>query len=61
IHASEYDHLSKLPLISDSGVRKSPLLHSADDMYTKSYTSTIGVDLKTCTIELEGKTVKLQI
>ncbi|KAF8754238.1 GTP-binding protein ypt1 [Rhizoctonia solani] len=33
----------------------------ADDTYTESYISTIGVDFKIRTIELEGKTVKLQI
>ena len=32
-----------------------------DDTYTESYISTIGVDFKIRTIELEGKTVKLQI
>ncbi len=37
------------------------LLRFADDTYTESYISTIGVDFKIRTIELEGKTVKLQI
>ncbi len=37
------------------------LLRFADDTYTDSYISTIGVDFKIRTIELEGKTVKLQI
>lgn len=32
-----------------------------DDTYTESYISTIGVDFKIRTIELEGKTIKLQI
>ncbi|KPP70071.1 hypothetical protein Z043_111128 [Scleropages formosus] len=32
-----------------------------DDTYTESYISTIGVDFKIRTIEMEGKTVKLQI
>lgn len=46
----------------DSGVGKSCLLlRFADDTYTESYISTIGVDFKIRTIELEGKTVKLQI
>jgi len=49
-------------LIGDSGVGKSCLLlRFADDTYTESYISTIGVDFKIRTIELEGKTVKLQI
>ncbi|XP_043918863.1 ras-related protein ORAB-1-like [Protopterus annectens] len=58
----EYDYLFKLLLIGESGVGKSCLLlRFADDTYTDSYISTIGVDFKIRTIELEGKTVKLQI
>ena len=37
------------------------LLRFAEDNFTDSYLSTIGVDFKIRTIELEGKTVKLQI
>ncbi|KAK4528711.1 hypothetical protein GAYE_SCF63G6656 [Galdieria yellowstonensis] len=58
----EYDYLFKLLLIGDSGVGKSCLLlRFADDTYNESYISTIGVDFKIRTIELDGKTVKLQI
>lgn len=58
----EYDFLFKLLLIGDSGVGKSCLLlRFADDSYSESYISTIGVDFKIRTVELEGKTVKLQI
>ncbi|KAI0956633.1 GTP-binding protein of the rab [Taiwanofungus camphoratus] len=57
-----YDYLLKLLLIGDSGVGKSCLLlRFAEDAFTDSYLSTIGVDFKIRTIELEGKTVKLQI
>eukprot|EP00977_Amphora_coffeiformis_P004111 scaffold823_cov219-Amphora_coffeaeformis.AAC.29 len=56
------DYLFKLLLIGDSGVGKSCLLlRFADDTYTESYISTIGVDFKIRTIELDAKTIKLQI
>ena len=62
VSATEYDFLFKLLLIGDSGVGKSCLLlRFADRKYTESYISTIGVDFKIRTIELEGKTIKLQI
>ena len=57
-----YDYLFKLLLIGDSGVGKSCLLlRFAEDSFTDSYLSTIGVDFKIRTIQLEDKTVKLQI
>uniref|UniRef100_A0A452XJM9 GTP-binding protein n=1 Tax=Aegilops tauschii subsp. strangulata TaxID=200361 RepID=A0A452XJM9_AEGTS len=59
---SEYDYLFKLLLIGDSSVGKSCLLlRFADDAYVDTYISTIGVDFKIRTVELDGKSVKLQI
>jgi len=58
----DYDFLFKLVLIGDSGVGKSCLLlRFADDNFTDSYISTIGVDFRFRTITIEKKTVKLQI
>mmetsp|Transcript_27822 Transcript_27822/g.41062 ORF Transcript_27822/g.41062 Transcript_27822/m.41062 type:complete len:212 (-) Transcript_27822:319-954(-) len=58
----DYDHLFKLVLIGDSGVGKSCLLlRFADDAFTESYISTIGVDFRFRTVKIDKKTVKLQI
>jgi Ras-related protein Rab-1A len=58
----EYDYLFKLVLIGDSGVGKSSLLlRFADDNFTDSFISTIGVDFRFRTIHVQDKTVKLQI
>lgn len=58
----DYDHQFKLRLIGNSGVGKSCLLlRFADNNYTDSYISTIGVDFKIKQFELDGKTFKLQI
>ncbi|GFE53354.1 GTP-binding protein ypt1 [Babesia ovis] len=60
--SKDYDHLFKLVLIGDSGVGKScVLLRFADDTFTDSYITTIGVDFRFRTIEVEGRKVKLQI
>lgn len=59
---TEYDYLFKVLLIGDSSVGKSCiLLRFADDTYTESHISTIGVDFKIKTLELDGKVIKLQI
>ncbi|GMH55966.1 hypothetical protein TrST_g5164 [Triparma strigata] len=58
----DYDYLFKLVLIGDSGVGKSCLLlRFADDAFTESYISTIGVDFRFRTVKIDRKTVKLQI
>eukprot|EP01103_Thecamoeba_quadrilineata_P011115 TRINITY_DN2585_c0_g1_i1.p1 TRINITY_DN2585_c0_g1~~TRINITY_DN2585_c0_g1_i1.p1 ORF type:complete len:212 (-),score=43.51 TRINITY_DN2585_c0_g1_i1:131-766(-) len=57
-----YDYLIKLLLIGDSGVGKSCLLlRFSDDSFIPSFITTIGIDFKIRTIELEGKKIKLQI
>lgn len=60
--SKDYDYLFKLVLIGDSGVGKScVLLRFADDTFTDSYITTIGVDFRFRTIEVAGKRIKLQI
>ena len=52
---SDYDHLFKLVLIGDSGVGKSCLLlRFADDKFTNSYITTIGVDFRFKTIPVNN-------
>jgi len=58
----DYDYLFKLVLIGDSGVGKSSLLlRFADDSFTDTFISTIGVDFRFRTVRSEKKIVKLQI
>ncbi|KAJ8905027.1 hypothetical protein NDN08_001539 [Rhodosorus marinus] len=56
------DYLFKLLLIGDSSVGKSCLLlRFSDGSFNESQMSTIGVDFKIRTLELDKKTFKLQI
>merc|ERR1719369_136578 len=58
----ECDYSFKILLVGDSGVGKSCLLlRYTDDTYSESYTSTIGLDFMMKTVEVDGKTCKLQI
>eukprot|EP01100_Stratorugosa_tubuloviscum_P007169 TRINITY_DN3001_c0_g1_i1.p1 TRINITY_DN3001_c0_g1~~TRINITY_DN3001_c0_g1_i1.p1 ORF type:complete len:190 (-),score=67.93 TRINITY_DN3001_c0_g1_i1:311-835(-) len=60
--SSYCDHLYKILLIGDSSVGKSSLiLRFADNCFSESYISTIGIDFKVKTIELNGIKIKFQI
>lgn len=49
-------------IIGNSGVGKSCLLFRfADDVWNDKYITTIGVDFKIKSLDIQGKTVKLQI
>ena len=57
-----YDYLFKFLLVGDSGAGKSCLLlRFTDDTYTEAYISTIGIDFKIRTIDLDGKITKMQM
>jgi Ras-related protein Rab-8A len=57
-----YDYLFKLLLIGDSGVGKTCVLFRfSDDAFNSTFISTIGIDFKIRTIELDDKKIKLQI
>jgi len=59
---NDYDYLLKILLIGDTGVGKSCLLYRySDDQYSSNYISTIGVDFKIKTFDVDDKVVKLQI
>lgn len=59
---SHHDYLVKLLIIGDSSVGKSCLLlRFCDDSFTPSFITTVGIDFKIRTIELDGEKVKLQI
>jgi Ras-related protein Rab-1A len=58
----EYDYLFKILLIGDSGVGKTAILSKfVDDQFIDNYISTIGVDFRIKTIDLDNKIIKLQI
>ena len=57
-----YDILFRLVLIGDSGVGKTALLlRYSENTFNASFISTIGIDFKIKTIDIEGKRVKLQV
>ena len=58
----DFDFLIKLLLIGDSAVGKSAILtRFADDSFTQSFISTVGIDFKIRHMTVDGKRMKLQI
>ena len=61
-HAPNYDMQIKLLMIGDSGVGKTCLLlRYANDSFSPTFITTIGIDFKIKNIEVDQKRVKLQI
>ena len=57
-----FDLQIKLLMIGDSAVGKtSLLLRYANDTFSSTFITTIGIDFKIKTVDLDGKRVKLQI
>lgn len=58
----KHDYLVKLVIIGNSAVGKTNiLLRYATDKYRTSHVSTIGVDFKVKTVEVEGVRIKMHI
>ena len=58
---NKYDYLFKFVIIGDTNTGKSCLLRRfSDDIYNDEFISTIGVDFKVKTIEIDGKRIKTQ-
>jgi len=59
---AEYDYLFKILLLGSQGVGKSSLLcRFADNEFLENYRTTVGVDFKIRTVEIDDKTIKLQL
>ena len=60
--SSNYQYIFKIILIGNSGVGKSCIINRyTREVFEENYKCTIGVDFLMKTIEIDGKTVKLQI
>lgn len=60
--SNKYDYLFKLIVIGDTNTGKSCLLQRfTDDTYTSDFISTIGVDFKVKTLEIDNKKIKVQM
>lgn len=59
---ASYDYQMKFIIIGDSGVGKTCfLMRFADDSFTTSHISTIGIDFKIKPMTIDGKTIRLQV
>jgi len=57
-----YNTTFKLLVVGDAGVGKTCLIHRfVDDVFSSTCKSTIGVDFKATSIEMDGKNVQLQV
>ena len=59
---NEYDYIFKIVIVGDSCVGKSSLLLKyTDDQFCETFISTIGVDFRVKTLQLNEKLIKLQL
>lgn len=57
-----YDYMFKVLLLGDAGVGKTSLMwRFSDDVFNHTYISTIGIDFKLRTIDVQGQKVRLQV
>ena len=57
-----HDHLLKILMIGDTSVGKSSLMKRfAEDVFSETILSTVGVDFKIRCLDIDGQRVKLQI
>jgi len=62
VGGSQYDMQIKLLMIGDSGVGKTCLLlRYANDSFSPTFITTIGIDFKIKNVEIDAKRIKLQI
>ncbi|SCV99975.1 LAFE_0B06656g1_1 [Lachancea fermentati] len=62
VNGKSYDSIMKILLVGDSGVGKSCLLvRFVEDKFSPSFITTIGIDFKIKTVDINGKKVKLQL
>ena len=59
---TDFDKQLKILMIGDSGVGKTCLLlRYANDSFSTTFITTIGIDYKVKNVEVDGKKLKLQV